>query len=479
MKSQSRSTPAHSQTRASADGRSSDAIAELREVVATVMSEHPVPGVVVAILAGGKQWIECFGVTNIDHPLPVNDHSLFQIGSVTKTFTATAIARLAERGDLSLDFPVRTYLPALRLADESVAAAVTLRHLLTHQGGWFGDLFDDTGMGDDALARYVDLLPGQEQQTPLGTIWAYNNSAFALAARVLEVVTGTTAEEAIRELVLQPLQMTGSFFFARDAITHRVAAGHFVYPEGPQVARPWYVPRGIHAVGGIITSATDLLRYAQFQVGNGTGPNGSSMLSPQWLAAMATRQCDGPLGQQQGLGWNLRELDGMTIVAHGGATSGQMAMLALIPREQFALAVLTNSGRGTFVHQAVARWAYRRYFDIAFPTPRPDPHARVDLAEFVGTYSSPGNTWEVRLADGSLVMEVHPKVALAKDYERRPPVPPPARAEPSGPDRVVIMEGPSQHNEGEFLRDRAGHIVWLRIGSRIHRRTSQPPPSER
>src|SRR5439155_3838655 len=242
----------------------------LDEVIERTMREHPVPGVAVGLIADGEETVQGFGVTNVDHPLPVDGDTLFQIGSITKTVTATALMRLVERGTVSLDVPVRMYLPELRLRDERVAAAVTLRHLLTHAGGWFGDFFHDTGVGDDALAKYVDRLVDLEQLTPLGAVWAYNNAGFALAGRVLEVITGTTAEEALVDLVLRPLGMANSFFFARDAITHRVAAGHFVYDDGAKVARPWYIPRNAHSIGGIISSARDMLRYARFHLGDGT-----------------------------------------------------------------------------------------------------------------------------------------------------------------------------------------------------------------
>ena len=165
----------------------------LDDVVEHVMREHPVPGVAVGLIADGEETVNGFGVTNVDHPLPVDGDTLFQIGSITKTVTATALMRLVERGTVSLDAPVRTYLPELRLHDEGVAAAVTLRHLLTHAGGWFGDFFDDTGVGDDALAKYVDRLVELDQLTPLGTVWAYNNAGFNVGTGVSIPLTGMGA----------------------------------------------------------------------------------------------------------------------------------------------------------------------------------------------------------------------------------------------------------------------------------------------
>lgn len=126
---------------------------KLLAFVAEVLEKRGVPGAVVGIMHEGETQAAGVGVTNVDHPLPVTAETLFQIGSITKTFTATAMMRLVEMGKLDLDVTVRTYVPAFKVADESASARATIRHLLTHMAGWFGDYFHDTGMGDDALAQ--------------------------------------------------------------------------------------------------------------------------------------------------------------------------------------------------------------------------------------------------------------------------------------------------------------------------------------
>src|SRR2546429_2286685 len=129
--------------------------------------------------------IAAYGVTNLEHPLPVDADTLFQIASITKTITATVVMRLVERDALDLDAPVRRYLPEFRLRDEDAASRATLRHLVTHTAGWLGDSFTDFGRGDDALARYVTAMAELEQLTPLGEIWHYSNSSFAVLGRLI------------------------------------------------------------------------------------------------------------------------------------------------------------------------------------------------------------------------------------------------------------------------------------------------------
>ena len=96
-----------------------------------------------------------FGVAGLETNVPVTAETRFQIGSLSKTYTATAVMRLIDQGRCDLDATVRTYLPDLQLMDPDVAARVTVRHLLTHTGDWWGDDASDTGNGDDAIARYV------------------------------------------------------------------------------------------------------------------------------------------------------------------------------------------------------------------------------------------------------------------------------------------------------------------------------------
>ena len=142
----------------------------------------------------------------------MNDATLYQIGSITKTFVALAIVQLVEAGKLDLNAPVRTYLPDLRTKTPEVAANVTVRHLLTHTAGWDGDLFHDTGSGEDALTRYAKVLAEQPQILPLETAVSYNNASFSLAGHLIEQVTGQPFETVIKERIFAPLGMADAYF---------------------------------------------------------------------------------------------------------------------------------------------------------------------------------------------------------------------------------------------------------------------------
>ncbi len=250
--------------------------ADLDRRITEEMERLRIPGVAVGVHVDGQEYLAGYGVTSIDNPLPVTADTLFQIGSTTKTITATAAMRLVEAGKLQLDAPVRTYLPELRLSDESVAARLTMWHLFTHTGGWVGDYFNDFGGGDDALAGIVASLESLPQLMPLGETFSYSNSGFYIAGRVIEAITGRTFESAIAELVFDPLGMNMSFFFPGDIMTYRFAVGHNPRDGNVVVARPWPLPRAAHPAGGIASTVVDQLRYARFHLDGGRTSRGRS-----------------------------------------------------------------------------------------------------------------------------------------------------------------------------------------------------------
>ncbi|HNS50106.1 MAG TPA: serine hydrolase domain-containing protein [Anaerolineae bacterium] len=434
------------------------------------MAQQPIPGAVVGVLHEGRALVAAFGTTSVEHPLPVSEETLFQVGSITKTFVATAALRLVEAGKIELDTPIRSYLPELKLADESVAARVTLRHLLTHTGGWMGDYFNDFGMGDDALARMVAAMAGLPQLTPLGEVWSYNNAGFYLAGRVLEVVTGTPFEKAIQGLVLNPLGLRQSFFFPHDVITHRFAVGHEVVDGKPQVARPWAVGRAVHPAGGLVCTAADLLRYARFHMGDGTAPDGARLLFPESLAAMQTPQLPSTGISECGLSWSIMTVDGARMIGHGGGTKGQVSYLRIVPSRQFAVVALTNSEEGDPLTYGVANWATKEYLGLELPEALPLDLPEEALRPYAGRYDSAAAALELVLRDGTLVLQVTNKGGFPTPDCPPLSAPPPTRAALYAEDRLVLLDGSFKGDRGEFLRSADGCIAWLRLGGRVHAR---------
>jgi CubicO group peptidase (beta-lactamase class C family) len=433
------------------------------DTVRSLMDEFAVPGVAVGVLHGEEEEVSGFGVTSLENPLPVDGDTLFQIGSITKTFTATAAMRLVEEGRLALDEPVRSHLPELVLADEETAAGVTMRHLLSHTGGWVGDYFDPIGPGDDALAQMVSRLDRLEQLTPLGEVWSYNNAGFYIAGRVVEIVAGKPFEAALKELVLDPLGLERAFFFSEDVMTYRFVVGH---DRSGAVARPWGIGRPSAAVGGLVTSARELLGYARLQLGE------SDLLSRASLEAMRTPQVDVPglMGADSvALGWYLFARDGRSFLTHGGATNGQQARLLIGPEDRFALAVLTNHDDGSAVIAELLEDVLESELEIEPTAPQHLERTREELSEYVGTFEAPLTRLTISLDADSLVLEIVPRGGFPTPDSPPHPAPPATRLAFDRADAVVALDPPSRGARGDFIRSGDGEIAWFRFGGRLHR----------
>jgi CubicO group peptidase (beta-lactamase class C family) len=421
----------------------------------------------------GRAFASGFGVTSVEAPDPVDENTLFQIGSTGKTFTATAVMRLVERGELDLDVPVRRYIRDLKLRDPDVTKKVTLRHLLTHTGGWAGDFFIDTGRGDDALERVVGSLRTVPQLTPLGDVWHYNNAGFYIAGRILEKVMKTTYETAVTELLLEPLGMTRSFFFAEQAIVYRVAAGHNVpSPRSKKhtVAIPWDIGRNSGPAGGLISDAVDQMRWAQFHLGDGRAPNGKRLLRSSTMREMQKPQAPaGNLAHYVGISWLLEDYGDVRVVKHGGTTYGQLSAFVMVPERDFAITVLTNSSRGGEVHGAVVRKALSLYLGVERRLPETSRGDADVLARFAGRYVDAFKTAAIDLdvSGGRLHASIAP-LESPDDATRLAPF----HLAPYADDEMLVQGGRLDGLTAEFIRDGRNRVKFIRFGGRLWRKTS-------
>lgn len=442
----------------------------LSEFVRQIMKEKMVPGVAVGIWHEEEMAVAGFGVTNVDHPLPVTPDTLFQIGSITKTFTGTAVMHLVEAGQLDLDATVRSYLPNFRVSDGDAAAQATLRHLLTHTGGWAGDFFHDTGLGEDALTRYVADMADLMQLAPIGAVWSYNNAGFGVAGAIIERVTGKPYHVALRELVLEPLELTHVYFDPGDVLVHRFAVGHGRQNGVLQVATPWTLPRYVAPLGGIVTRVADLLQYGRFHLGDGVTSLGTRLLTAESVAAMQTPQVILWDKESWGLTWRVDDSFGARLVEHGGGTKGQISRLTLVPQHNFALVIFTNAEHGDGLVQAVRRAALQSYLGIEAVLPKP-MHAKPDeLAQFVGRYGRPFMDVELGILGGRLTAQIIYKGGFPTEEVPPPPPPPPLTLDLCAPDRLIALNGPMKDALVDVIRLPDGSIGWLRIGGRLHQR---------
>ena len=458
---------------------------ELETRVSEAAERLEVPGVSVGIYHDGQEQYAVHGVTNIEHPLPVDEHTLFQFGSTGKTYTATAVMRLVDQGKVSLDEKVRTYLPDLKLKDEEVARSVTVLQLLNHTAGWAGDLMEDTGEGDDALLRYVQKMAEIEQVTPLGKTVSYNNAALSVAGLIISTVTGKPYEKAVKELLFEPLGLTNSFFFPSDIMTRRFVAGHNQHPDGKiTVARPWAMPRGNSPAGGISSDNHDLIAWARFHLGDGTAADGTRVLSKELVDLMKQPTVDmkgSALGDYVGISWLMRDVDGVRLVGHGGTTNGHHSDFVTVPERDFAISLLTNCGpNGPQFNEEILKWALEAYLGVIDKDPEPIGVGDAELVQYVGRYETIAVVCDITANAGGLLLniEIKPEVAAVlreqgEDVPDQPPIPIGLLA--GDGDRYIVTDGPAKGMKGYFVRSASGEIEAVHAGGRLATRTSAIP----
>jgi CubicO group peptidase (beta-lactamase class C family) len=435
--------------------------------IVSEMKRLQVPGVAIGIWHKGKEYAEGFGVTSVEHPLPVTPDTLFQTGSISKTFTGTILMQLAEQGKVDLDIPVRTYIKNFKLSNKRVAANVTVRQLLTHMGGWVGDYFNDFGNGDDALEKMVKDIARLPQIHPLGKIWSYNNTGFNIASRIIEVVTGKPYEQAVQEMLFDPIGLQMSFFYPSDLFfTHRFVVGHQKVKNKIQVARPWAIGRASNGVGGVLSTVRDLLKYARFHMGNGK----KNVISGKSLRAMRVPQADaGPRGLM-GITWFIRKVGDVTLYAHGGATNGQQAYFFFIPDKEFALAILTNSDDGGIITSGITNYTLDLYFNAKSKLPAPIEKTANELKEYAGRYLIGIECFDLKVKGRHLIYHHIPLGGFPTPDTPPGPAMPRMRFSFYEKDKVIGLDEPYKDALGDFLRDEHGTLQFFRVGGRAHKK---------
>ncbi len=369
---------------------------------------HRVPGAVLGIAQGAQLAFAAHGLLNKDTGVETTEDSLFQIGSLTKVWTATLVMQLVDEGLLDLDAALVDVLPELKLSDPQVAQKVTMRHLLTHTSGIDGDVFTDTGRGDDCLERYVDQLDEAAQNHPLGATFSYCNSGYVLAGRVVEKLTGMSWDQALRERLCAPLGLERTVTLPEEALRFRAAMGHDAgsADAAPRTVPAWGLPRSAGPAGLITATAADVLAFARMHLAGGMAPDGTRALSEASARAMTEQQVELPdahtLGDSWGLGWIRFGWDGQRLIGHDGNTLGQSAFLRLLPEQDLAVTLLTNGGGAHDLYLDLYREIFAELAGVEMPRPlEPAPvPPEVDLARHTGTYERAGARIEILDGDG-------------------------------------------------------------------------------
>jgi CubicO group peptidase (beta-lactamase class C family) len=426
-------------------------------------TEANVPGAVLGIWSDAQEILAAHGVLNTATQVPATTDSVFQVGSITKLWTATMIMQLVDEGLLSLDTTVSEVLPGARLGTADVGGQVTVRHLLTHTSGIDGDVFTDTGRGDDCVERYVGLLAEVPSVFTPGATYSYCNSGYVLLGRIIEVIDGQSWDESLRERLTGPLAATQTVTLPEEAILRRAAVGHQRCGTPVHV---WGLPRSIGPAALIIATPGDLLTFARLHLDGGVTADGKRLLSEAAVTAMrsacaAIPEFSAP-GSAIGLGWRLSRWGNRTIVGHDGDTIGQSAYLRIDPEAGIAACLLTNSAESESLYREVFSEVFGDLTGVTMPPPpRPadgvpgsgsGPEAGgqpartpgvADLERYAGHYERVSRQFDVSVRDGQLRMALTVTGNLAALVDAEPEDLPlyPAEAADSSGTRFVLRSG--------------------------------------
>jgi CubicO group peptidase (beta-lactamase class C family) len=331
-------------------------IARLDSAVTAVIARNHIPGLSIAVAAGGAiRWEKAYGLADVENGVPATTRTIYRIASTSKPLTAVAALRLAEAGKLDLDAPIQTYAPTFPAKGPAVTARALLGHLagIRHYRRGEPERTDHFETLTAALAVFAD---DSLEHAP-GARYTYTTFGYTLLGVAIEGAAGRDYAGAMRELVFEPAGMTETRIDDVAAIVPHRARGYspLVYARFDGTWRNARLMDASYKLpgGGLLSTAGDLARFA-------LALEDGKLLGEEMRRAMAVsgRTSDGA-ETGYGYGWYVERLDGPggeLVLHHGGVQAGFTGELWTLPRRRFAVAILTNlEGGGGLGLAALAR----------------------------------------------------------------------------------------------------------------------------
>ncbi|CAM3767686.1 serine hydrolase [Kibdelosporangium persicum] len=401
-------------------------VPRMRGRVADLLAEYGIPSAAIGVLHDGEVTEFAVGVRNVETREPATTDTVYQCGSMTKTWTALAFMQLVDEGVVGLDEPVRAYLPGFAVADPRASAEVTPRHLLNHTSG-IEEAYGDPGEDDDVYERMIENIADAPQVFPLGRTHGYSAAlGYAILARILEVHNRKRWDGVMRDRLFEPMGLTDTNSWWEQVDETRAATGHLIrsLDEGPIVTPIDFLPRAFGPGGNITSTTRDVLALAHVLLNEGVAPNGKRILSAEGIREMMRSRVPVPdpymFGPEWALGLIVCDWHGETVYATDGSTIGQNARLRLLPDSNTAVTMLTNGGPRERFYREVFNEILADLGAATIPDlPVPDATLDLDLARYEGVYERPGARHEVSVANGrlSLTLVLDPMQA---EFMRKP-----------------------------------------------------------
>jgi CubicO group peptidase (beta-lactamase class C family) len=328
------------------DSAIAELIPEIDQLARDAMADWKVPGATLAVVRDGKLVLSrAYGQRDVEADLPMTQATQFVICSITKSFTATAVALLHHEALLDWTKPVRDYLPEFRLHDPVATERVTIRDLLCHRSGL--PRHDWIHLpGDLSPAEMLPLMRHLEPSRDIRTEWQYSNLCYNAAGLLIERVSGQTYERFVRERLTDPLGMTVGFSLDELETAAEPASAYMMHDDTRLPALR--LPIRTTAAGAINASAVDLAKWIRLHLGKG------EFEGKRLLPAALVEQLHTPLAHvgksefaelghgHYALGFQSNTYRGDRVMWHGGGWIGWGSLMTLVPDAGIGVAVLTN-----------------------------------------------------------------------------------------------------------------------------------------
>lgn len=460
------------------------------DLAVEIFNEHTLAGLAVGIVRDGTLvHFAGFGLAEAATARGVDADTVFRIGSISKTFTGTAVLQLAEEGLLGLDDPVNEHLRGFRIEhDDPTSPPVTIRHLLTHTAGLgelrrWSDLVRPTiGLAtklDRPLPRLADYYaPVLRAEVRPGSKWAYANHGFAALGQLVEDVSGEPFAERLRSKIFTPLGMEHTDFLRSERVRPALAIGYALRRARLKPVKDTEIV--VAPAGSIFSSTADMARYVA-----ALANRGAPLLRPETFEQMLTPQGGrDPRLPAMGLAFMLDRLGEHRVAGHDGGWPGFVSSMLVAPDAEVGVVAFTNT-TAAFAPHALTERVLARLLDVPPPAEaerRPVPASPHLWPELVGVYKPlPGLGTNFRwwpLLGGEVEIAVRGGHLTARAPSPAPLLRKGVRLHAADPDDPLVFE--ARHEDVvlpiRFARGKGGHVESVSTGStrggflQLHRR---------
>ena len=327
-----------------------------------------------------------YGIKNVQSKTLNDVNSIFQIYSVTKTFTSTVILKLVELKKLSLYDKLNKFYPGFPKGD-----SITIEHLLTHTSGIY-DYTHGNNMPDLTEKSFITFIETKPLDFSPGTGWSYSNSGYWLLGFIIKKVTGMSYEDAVKKYIFIPLQMTHSGFDFKNLVNKDKTTGYEIFDDEIKKEAVIYDPPGAFAAGAIYSTIGDLYKYHK-------GLQSFKILTKKSLQKAYTS-----FKNNYGYGWMINSYDGKQMVSHGGGAAGYRSNFVRIPEDDIAVILLNNTENANL--DLVAKKILAIVFNKPYKLPSEIKLSKEVLAKYVGCYAvNPTFCMYISIEDGRLAAQ--------------------------------------------------------------------------